>query len=175
MQLFLPRFSVLQTLVALVSPDIPLFSQLKDSPGSTWVLWPGNSFKEVSWSNCRTHLICFSPLRKHGPSLPDVRILKIIVLYLYVCFVLVFVCFGLVWFWFGLVAIVLGRRVNLDLLFHLGQIRSLLENFSTFYFKKYLNFHKSCETSTMNAYIPFYPDSAIANILPHSCYFSLDR
>lgn len=123
-------------------------------------------FQDSKRNNCRTHLICFSPLWKHCPALPDVHSYKSL-FYIFMWFFSLGILFVIF-----LDIVVSGRRVNLDLLFHLGQIRSLLEKFLTFNFKNYSNVHKSCENSKMNTYIPFYLHSAIANILPHLFYLS---
>lgn len=40
------------------------------------VPWPGNFVQEVSWSNCRTHLICISFPRNHYPALPGCQCLE---------------------------------------------------------------------------------------------------
>lgn len=141
----------------------PLFPQLRAHQALPRFplpkLWPKISFKAVSWSNWRTPLICFSGAPSFIACCPCLE--KHCLIHL-TWDVLVFVCF---------LVVVSGRRVNLDLLFHLGQIRRLLKKFLTFYFKKNSNFHSSCKNSTMNAYIPFYLDSAIVTVFL-SCIIS---
>lgn len=89
------------------------------------MLCPGNFSKAVSWSNCKTHFVSH-PLGDTA-SLPDAHVLKTVVIYL---------CGYFLGVLFYFIVVVSGIRVNLDLLFHLGQIRSLLEKYLTFYFKK---------------------------------------
>lgn len=75
-------------LCLLWSPQTPIFTSstprvCQAPPGfSLPELGPGKPFKAAKWSNCRTFLICFSPVRQS--SLPNVLALKTAFVYLYV-------------------------------------------------------------------------------------------
>lgn len=74
-------YSVLQTLVALVSMDLQICLLNSESPsGSHWVLLPcavaSKSPKTGGWGNRRAHLAYFPSLRHHFPWLPDKQCLK---------------------------------------------------------------------------------------------------